>query len=430
MGVTMKALARITLVTLLLISFSVSIYAQEAVWEELMDQSDELYQQGRYSEAARVTEEALKIAEKTPGPGHSNVSTTLFRLAAIYRAQEKHTEAEDLYRRATGIADKFPTWLFTVVVLVVVLPFILVMFVLFCFAVAGTMRSWRSGQIARTRSLMRVSWLLLRNDKEILIFPFIDLICCILIVAMFLNPSFAGGILWMDSSSSSIDQKVLYYGVLFLCFLCQYLVIVFFNSAIIACAAIRMGGKDPQVSDGFRAAIARFPLVAMWALVLAGASLVTAIIRKEDKSGYGGIAASSLEKFGSVVSFLVVPIIVLERKGPFSALQESTSLLKKTWGEQLVFEFSFGTVSFFLSIIGLIPIIAVFLVGVAVPFDSLAGTIMLSTAGLSVIYLIGLGVIHSALRSIFKTALYLYARDGEVPAGFQLEMLRNAIRPE
>jgi hypothetical protein len=395
-----------------------------------MDQSDELYQQGRYSEAARVTEEALKIAEKTPGPDHSNVSTTLFRLAAIYRAQGKHTEAEDLYKRAVGIAEKFPTWLFIVVGLVV-WPFILILFVLFCFAVAGTMRSWRSGQIARTRSLMRVSWLLLRNDKELLIFPFIDLICCILIVAVFLIPSFAGGILWMDTSSSSIDQKVLYYGVLFLCFFCQYLVIVFFNSAIIACAAIRMGGKDPQVSDGFRAAIARFPLVAMWALVLAGVSVVTAIIRKEDKSEYGAIAASSLEMFGSVVSFLVVPIIVLERKGPFSALEESTSLLKKTWGEQLVFEFSFGTVSFFLSIIGLIPIIAVFLVGgVAVPFDSLAGKIMLSTAGLSAIYLIGIGVIHSALRSIFKTALYLYARDGEVPAGFQLEMLRNAIVPK
>jgi hypothetical protein len=272
----------------------------------------------------------------------------------------------------------------------------------------------------------------LKNDKKLLIFPFIDLICCILIVTAFLIPSFPEGILWLDTSSLSIGQKVHRYGVLFLCFFCQYLVIVFFNSAIIACAAIRMGGRDPQVSDGFRAAIARFPLVAIWASVLAGVNVVTAIIKDMDEHGSGGeIAASLLEMSWSVVSFLVVPIIVLERKGPFSALEESTSLLKKTWGEQLVFEFSFGTVSFFLSAIGLIPIIAIFLVvGVAVPFESLAGKIMLSTAGLSAIYLIGLGVIHSVLRGIFKTALYLYARDGEVPAGFQLEMLRNAIGPK
>ena len=107
MGMTMKALARITLVTLLVISFSVTIYAQEAVWEELMDRSDELYQQGRYSEAAKVSEEALMIAEITFGPDHPNVRTTLFRLAATYGAQGKHTEAEDLYTRAVEIGFDF-----------------------------------------------------------------------------------------------------------------------------------------------------------------------------------------------------------------------------------------------------------------------------------------------------------------------------------
>ena len=59
----MKALAIITLVTLLVISFSVPICAQEANWEKLHKQSLELYLQGKYSEAARVAEEALK-AEK------------------------------------------------------------------------------------------------------------------------------------------------------------------------------------------------------------------------------------------------------------------------------------------------------------------------------------------------------------------------------
>jgi tetratricopeptide (TPR) repeat protein len=107
MGMTMKALSRITLVTLLVISFSVTIYAQEAVWINLMIQSDELYQQGRYSEATRVTEEALKIAENTFGPYHPNVRTTLFRLAATYGAQGKHTEAEDLYKWAVEIGFDF-----------------------------------------------------------------------------------------------------------------------------------------------------------------------------------------------------------------------------------------------------------------------------------------------------------------------------------
>jgi hypothetical protein len=35
--------------------------------------------------------------------------------------------------------------------------------------------------------------------------------------------------------------------------------------------------------------------------------------------------------------------------------------------------------------------------------------------------------VQSALQSIFQTAIYLYARNNQVPAGFQEEMLRTAI---
>ena len=39
---------------------------------------------------------------------------------------------------------------------------------------------------------------------------------------------------------------------------------------------------------------------------------------------------------------MVVPVVVAERKGPFGALKGSTELLRQTWGEQLVGNFSFG----------------------------------------------------------------------------------------
>ena len=52
----------------------------------------------------------------------------------------------------------------------------------------------------------------------------------------------------------------------------------------------------------------------------------------------------------TIASFLVVPILVAERKSPIDALKGSASLLKKTWGEQLVGNFSFGFVFFLLAI--------------------------------------------------------------------------------
>ena len=117
----------------------------------------------------------------------------------------------------------------------------------------------------------------------------------------------------------------------------------------VACAVIRMEGGDPTVSDGLRAAGARLSLIAGWALIQATVGLVLRVI--EDRSErLGQIIASLLGMAWTVTSFLVIPILVIEDKGPFAALEESAALLKKTWGEQLIGNFSFGLVFFLLSV--------------------------------------------------------------------------------
>lgn len=122
----------------------------------------------------------------------------------------------------------------------------------------------------------------------------------------------------------------------------------------------------------------------------------------------------------TIVSFLVVPILVVENKGPIAALKDSTALLKKTWGEQLASNFSFGMIFLLLAVpaVGLI-VLGIFLKSAAA---------LIVCIGLAVIYLIVLALVQSALQAIFQTALYLYARDGQVPAGFHAEVLEGALR--
>jgi TM2 domain-containing membrane protein YozV len=52
---------------------------------------------------------------------------------------------------------------------------------------------------------------------------------------------------------------------------------------------------------------------------------------------------------------------------------------------------------------------------------------MVGCIGLGVIYLIILGLVQSALQSIYQAAVFLYARNGQVPAGFEAELLGNAM---
>ena len=138
------------------------------------------------------------------------------------------------------------------------------------------------GKFSNTFSLMRASWEVLKKDKEILIFPLISGICCLLVVASFAIPLYASGNWRPPGDEATANQQVAYYAVLFLFYFCNYFVIVFFNSAIIACAVIRMGGGNPTVGDGFRAAFSRVGLIAGWALVCATVGLILRII--EDRS--------------------------------------------------------------------------------------------------------------------------------------------------
>jgi hypothetical protein len=265
---------------------------------------------------------------------------------------------------------------------------------------------------------MSACWQVLKQDKALLVFPFMSGICCLLLLGSFALPLYFTDQWQPPGGQAAPARQLAYYGVLFLFYLCNYFVVIFFNAGIVACATIRLGGGNPTVADGFRAAAARLPVIAGWAVVSATVGLILRLI--EDRSKWvGRLVAGLLGAAWTVVSFLVVPILVVENKNPIAALQESAGLVKKTWGEQVMGNFSFGLIFFLLGI----PAFVVMLLGV---FSGNI-TVLAGCLGLGVVYLIILGLVQSALQSIFQAAVFLYARDGEVPAGFEAGLLGSAM---
>ena len=63
-----------------LITFLLCACAKEDPWKGLNEQAFELFKQGRYSEATEVAKEALQLAERTHGPDHPDVATSLRHL--------------------------------------------------------------------------------------------------------------------------------------------------------------------------------------------------------------------------------------------------------------------------------------------------------------------------------------------------------------
>src|SRR5712691_4310083 len=78
---------------------------QEDLWKRDVAAGRHAYQEGRYAEAERLFQSAIKEAERF-GPEDPRVATTLNNLAELYRAQRKYAQAEPLYRRALAINEK------------------------------------------------------------------------------------------------------------------------------------------------------------------------------------------------------------------------------------------------------------------------------------------------------------------------------------
>ena len=141
-------------------------------------------------------------------------------------------------------------------------------------------------RLANGWELAKNSWQVLRLDKELLLFPLMSGIACLFVLASFAIPLWTTQYVDTVLEEGQPLQNVLAYVVLFAFYFVNYFVIVFFNTALIACAIIRFRGGDPTVSDGLRAAISRLPQIVAWALVSATVGVILRVIESySDKVG-------------------------------------------------------------------------------------------------------------------------------------------------
>ena len=278
--------------------------------------------------------------------------------------------------------------------------------------------------IARLRNswaLMKASAAVLRADKELIVFPIASAIGVLIVMASFAFPVFLSGL--FDAVILGRSQ-VLGIIVGFIFYVVQYFVIIFANSALIGAAMIRLRGGDPTVGDGFRIAARHIGQIFGYALISATVGMVLRWI--SERGSLGRIASSILALAWNLATYLVVPILVLEDVGPLEAVKRSVSLLKKTWGEQIVGNFSIGLVFGLLTVV--VFIIGIPLIVLTVTTGSVA--LIALAAVLFVLVLLFMGLINSALSGIYVAAVYRYAAEGDAGGFFSEELVREAFRPK
>ena len=182
----------------------------------------------------------------------------------------------------------------------------------------------------------------------------------------------------------------------------------FFNTALVSAALERMRGGDPTIRTALSGAVARIGNVFSWSLVVA----VFVILLKAVEDRLGWVARLTLGLAWRVVTFLVLPVIVVEGVSPASAIRRSSQLLRQTWGQNLIANISLDG----MVLLAVLPVAAFPLCSIALlNTTGLPLAVFYLFLGLMGAWLIGSLVVVSALTGIFKAALYLYAVEGKVP---------------
>jgi len=277
-------------------------------------------------------------------------------------------------------------------------------------------------KIRNSWALIKASAAVLRADKELVVFPIISSLVLLIVTASFGLPMALTG--FFESLQEGPGQIL---GVIvgFLFYVVQYTIMIFANSALVGAALIRLRGGDPTVKDGLDIAAKRFGLILGYALIAASVGMILRWI--SERAGLLGQIAGAIGGLAwNLATFLVVPVLVVEGLSPIEAVKRSASLLKQTWGEQIVGNFGLGLIFGLLAL--LVAVVAIPLIVLAAISGAIAMIVVVAVV--AVLLWMALGLISSTLQGIYVAAVYRFAAEEQVGTFFDEQMVREAFRPK
>ena len=275
------------------------------------------------------------------------------------------------------------------------------------------------GKFANSKALAGASFGVLKSEKKLAAIPAVSALTCgviavavgggVVLTADFIaNP--APG---QDDFSLTPASWVIGIVGLFIIGLVSQM----FAATLIAAANERLNGGSFTMGQAFSKATTRTPSILGWSAINSTVGLVLQAIR--DKAGFlGDVAAGLIGAAWNVVTWLVLPIIIIEGIGPIAAIKKSANLLKTTWGENLFAQAGIGLIGFLLMLPGILI------------FGGLSFVLPVVGIPLLFIWVVVISCLMSALGAIYRTALYRFAvglPNGDV---FTQEELSGAFKPK
>jgi hypothetical protein len=254
------------------------------------------------------------------------------------------------------------------------------------------------------------SFKVLKENKQLIIFPILSGISLMLILGSFITVLLASA--GWDIDGMDQPSKTTNLIFIFLYYLVNYFVVVFFNTALVHCTRLYFHGEEVTIRKGLKFSLSRIGTIFAWSMFAATIGTILKFI-EQNVGWIGKIIVSIVGIVWSVATFFVVPVIAYENVGPLGAFKRSSQMMKEKWGESLGARFSFGLVQLIAFIAVAIPLY--FLGSI---FHPIAGVALALFGSLCIMAVI------SASQTIFISAVY-HNINGDPIKHFNQQMIDN-----
>tara|TARA_B100000131_G_scaffold314562_1_gene351598 strand:+ start:2985 stop:3884 length:900 start_codon:yes stop_codon:yes gene_type:complete len=274
-------------------------------------------------------------------------------------------------------------------------------------------------RISRGWKMTKLGLAVVKADPELLVYTFLSAVFSLLAIGVAISGSVGLDVITSDSEcvGEECGGELIFahMAIWFIFYMVVSVVTVFWNAAIVASAYERLSsGANPSFSYGIGQAMKCLPQIVIWGIIAGTVGLFIQILEglaHNDDSPIplrimAGLASFIIGIAWWVVTFFMIPMIVLERSGVISGMGKSTELFKKTWGEDV--SSHIGT--------GLLMLLSILLLSaISLPLmilgnvGTVLGLVILAVGTLFTVLFFG------TVETVNRASLFYYAKTGEAP---------------
>lgn len=288
---------------------------------------------------------------------------------------------------------------------------------------------------------LKASWLLLkeslrflRADSEMLFIPIVTALLSILLFIGLCLITFVvawGGsvetfVSWAEvqaqTETESNEGMAYAYVFIFLMYVISAYTLALSQAGIAHIVYTRVHGGNATLGQGLRSAFSHSFSLLLWAVITSTVGLILQMIAERSRL-FARIIASLIGAAWNVLTYFVVPAMVIDKKSAFASIGKSVEVFKKTWGETLVTNISLGAAFTLVSVLFIIACVGLIILGAVV---SSIGLMIFGTTVL-VVGTFALALIQATLNGVIKTLLYVYASENITPTNFNQELLDKML---